>query len=282
MHECARVAHARQFQAVPHARVSGHGRRGARSNARGPVPRRKPRMPRAAGSDRGFALELAQALIRVARLAPHSERAEARQCLLSWREHRSRVRRLIEPAHSLSRPEGRSSPDRALAWRAARRGPASSPSPRRPPSVDGRPSGMSSAVSCQLAQLAVYSCWDAGRFSFRQWRSGSSLLLKWWQVRAIPADNPPMAARPTWKGSSRSSLVNIPVRVFPATDSAATISFNQLHGECQTRIQQKRWCPKCEREIPISEVAKGFESKRGATWSWTTRICRRFGPSRRA
>jgi DNA end-binding protein Ku len=72
-----------------------------------------------------------------------------------------------------------------------------------------------------------------------------------------------MAARPTWKGYLKISLVNIPVRVFPATDSAATISFNQLHAECQTRIQQKRWCPKCEREVPISEVAKGFEFEKG-------------------
>src|SRR4026209_916986 len=72
-----------------------------------------------------------------------------------------------------------------------------------------------------------------------------------------------MAARPTWKGFLKISLVNIPVRVFPATDSAATISFNQLHAECQTRIQQKRWCPKCEREIPITEVAKGFEFEKG-------------------
>jgi DNA end-binding protein Ku len=72
-----------------------------------------------------------------------------------------------------------------------------------------------------------------------------------------------MGARPTWKGFLKISLVNIPVRVFPATDSAATISFNQLHAECQTRIQQKRWCPKCEREVPISEVAKGFEFEKG-------------------
>ena len=57
--------------------------------------------------------------------------------------------------------------------------------------------------------------------------------------------------------------MNIPVRVFPATDSAATISFNQLHGECQTRIQQKRWCPKCEREVPLSEVVKGYEFEKG-------------------
>src|SRR6187431_3177956 len=78
-----------------------------------------------------------------------------------------------------------------------------------------------------------------------------------------PADNPPMAARPTWKGFLKISLVNIPVRVFPATDSAATISFNQLHAECQTRIQQKRWCPTCEREVPMSEIAKGYEFEKG-------------------
>ena len=72
-----------------------------------------------------------------------------------------------------------------------------------------------------------------------------------------------MGMRPTWKGFLKVSLVNIPVRVFPATDSAATISFNQLHAECQTRIQQKRWCPKCEKEVPISDVVKGFEFEKG-------------------
>jgi len=72
-----------------------------------------------------------------------------------------------------------------------------------------------------------------------------------------------MAARPTWKGFLKISLVNIPVRVFPATDSAATISFNQLHAECQTRIQQKRWCPTCDREVPMSEIAKGYECEKG-------------------
>jgi DNA end-binding protein Ku len=72
-----------------------------------------------------------------------------------------------------------------------------------------------------------------------------------------------MAARPTWKGFLKISLVNIPVRVFPATDSAATISFNQLHAECQTRIQQKRWCPKCQREVPLTEIAKGYEFEKG-------------------
>ena len=72
-----------------------------------------------------------------------------------------------------------------------------------------------------------------------------------------------MAARPTWKGYIKVSLVTIPVRVYPATESSATISFNQLHEECQTRIQQKKWCPKCEREITSAEVVKGYEFEKG-------------------
>jgi DNA end-binding protein Ku len=51
--------------------------------------------------------------------------------------------------------------------------------------------------------------------------------------------------------------------VFPATDSAATVSFNQLHAECQTRIQQKKWCPKCEREVANTELVKGYEFEKG-------------------
>jgi DNA end-binding protein Ku len=72
-----------------------------------------------------------------------------------------------------------------------------------------------------------------------------------------------MAARATWKGFLKVSLVNIPIKVFPATETSGTISFNQLHGECQTRIQQKRWCPHCEREVSNAELAKGYEFEKG-------------------
>jgi len=72
-----------------------------------------------------------------------------------------------------------------------------------------------------------------------------------------------MAARATWKGFLKVSLVNIPIKVFPATESGATISFNQLHGECQTRIQQKKWCPHCNREVTSSELVKGYEFEKG-------------------
>ncbi len=72
-----------------------------------------------------------------------------------------------------------------------------------------------------------------------------------------------MPPRPTWKGFLKVSLVNIAVKVFPATESAATLSFNQLHGECQTKIQQKKWCPHCEREVTTSELVKGYEFEKG-------------------
>ena len=96
------------------------------------------------------------------------------------------------------------------------------------------------------------STWEAVQTNATQFESpGPAVII------------PPMAPRPTWKGYLRVSLVTIPVKVFPATESAAALSFNQLHAECQTRIQQKRWCPQCEREVPNTELVKGFEFEKG-------------------
>src|SRR5205807_3942277 len=72
-----------------------------------------------------------------------------------------------------------------------------------------------------------------------------------------------MPARPTWKGYLKISLVNIPIKVFPATDAGATLSVNQLPAEGQTRIQQKRWCPECGREVPNTDIVKGYEFEKG-------------------
>ena len=72
-----------------------------------------------------------------------------------------------------------------------------------------------------------------------------------------------MAARPTWKGHLKISLVTVPIRVFPAADHAGSVSFNQLHAECQTRIQQKKWCAQCDRQVDKSEIVKGYEFEKG-------------------
>src|ERR1700687_889805 len=90
-----------------------------------------------------------------------------------------------------------------------------------------------------------------------------------------------MAARATWKGFLKISLVNIPIKVFPATESSGTISFHQLHGECQTRIQQKRWCPFHKREVPNSEIVKGYEFEKGRYVVLSEEDSTRSAPSRR-
>jgi DNA end-binding protein Ku len=72
-----------------------------------------------------------------------------------------------------------------------------------------------------------------------------------------------MAARSTWKGFLKVSLVSIPIKVYPASEPSGTLSFNQLHAECRTRIQQKRWCPTCNREVANTELVKGYEFEKG-------------------
>src|SRR5204862_4712904 len=118
---------------------------------------------------------------------------------------------------------------------------------------------------CPVEQRRLLGARLARRPPERSGSFGAPRAKAWGTAGAKPLDKERMgmAARPTWKGFMKISLVNIPVRVFPATDSAATISFNQLHAECQTRIQQKRWCPNCQREVPISEVVKGYEFEKG-------------------
>lgn len=66
-----------------------------------------------------------------------------------------------------------------------------------------------------------------------------------------------MAARSIWKGSISFGLVNIPVKLYSATEDRA-FSFNQLCPNGH-RIQYKRWCPVEEKEVPYGEIKKGYE-----------------------
>ena len=67
-----------------------------------------------------------------------------------------------------------------------------------------------------------------------------------------------MAARAIWKGSISFGLVNIPIQVFSATQKEEFTSFNQL-CEKGHKIKYKKWCPIEEREVPWSEIKKGYE-----------------------
>jgi DNA end-binding protein Ku len=61
-----------------------------------------------------------------------------------------------------------------------------------------------------------------------------------------------------WKGNISFGLVNIPVKLYTAIDTSKDISFNQLDNKGH-RIQYKKWCPVEEREVPYSEIRKGYE-----------------------
>jgi DNA end-binding protein Ku len=67
-----------------------------------------------------------------------------------------------------------------------------------------------------------------------------------------------MAARSIWKGAISFGLVNIPIQVFSAEQKEEYSSFSQL---CQKghKIKYKKWCPVEEREVPRSEIKKGYE-----------------------
>jgi DNA end-binding protein Ku len=67
-----------------------------------------------------------------------------------------------------------------------------------------------------------------------------------------------MAARAIWKGSISFGLVIIPIQVFSATQKEDYTSFSQLCDKGH-KIKYKKWCPVEEREVPWSEIKKGYE-----------------------
>jgi DNA end-binding protein Ku len=71
------------------------------------------------------------------------------------------------------------------------------------------------------------------------------------------------ALRPTWTGSLRLSLITVPIRVFAATTSTSDVAFHQVHRKCKTRIQLKKWCPHCKREVTKEDIVKGHERDDG-------------------
>ncbi|MEO9176739.1 MAG: Ku protein [Gaiellales bacterium] len=69
-------------------------------------------------------------------------------------------------------------------------------------------------------------------------------------------------ARATWTGSISFGLINVPVRLYPATRSR-DVRFNQLHAPDGSRIRQRRVCELEDKEVPADEIVKGFEVSKG-------------------
>jgi DNA end-binding protein Ku len=68
--------------------------------------------------------------------------------------------------------------------------------------------------------------------------------------------------RSLWKGALSFGLVNIPVRLYTATQRK-DVKFNYLHSVCHTPVKYEKHCPVCDREVPQEEIVLGYEYEKG-------------------
>jgi DNA end-binding protein Ku len=67
-----------------------------------------------------------------------------------------------------------------------------------------------------------------------------------------------MAARPSWEGHLRLSLVTCPVALYPATTEAETVRFNLINPETNNRIKMKTVDAGTGEEVSRGDLVKGF------------------------
>lgn len=65
-----------------------------------------------------------------------------------------------------------------------------------------------------------------------------------------------------WKGAISFGLLNVPVKMGAATHRE-NISFRQLHKSCNSPINQKRYCSKCNVQVPYEDIIRGYEYEPG-------------------
>ena len=68
--------------------------------------------------------------------------------------------------------------------------------------------------------------------------------------------------RSIWKGSLAFGLVNVPVKVYSATESH-DIKFHQVHAKDGGRIKYQRVCTECGEVVPYQEIDKAYDSDDG-------------------
>src|SRR5688572_12943091 len=71
-----------------------------------------------------------------------------------------------------------------------------------------------------------------------------------------------MAARPAWRGQIRLALVSIPVEIYSATRSGATIAFHQIHEPSGKRVRYEKVVPGIG-PVDRDEILKGYEVEKG-------------------
>src|SRR5438874_2315805 len=69
-------------------------------------------------------------------------------------------------------------------------------------------------------------------------------------------------ARALWSGAIAFGLVNIPVKLYGATDSK-DLSFTTLHASCMTALRRPYVCPKDNVPVESKDMVKGYEYAKG-------------------
>jgi DNA end-binding protein Ku len=72
-----------------------------------------------------------------------------------------------------------------------------------------------------------------------------------------------MAARPSWEGHLRLSLVTCPVSLYPATSEAAAVRFNLINPQTNNRIKMKTVDAGTGEEVSRGDLVKGYEIAKG-------------------
>ena len=70
--------------------------------------------------------------------------------------------------------------------------------------------------------------------------------------------------RSIWKGSLAFGLVNVPVKVYSATEDH-DVKFHQVHAKDNGRIRYKRVCEVCGEVVDYRDIARAYESDAGQT-----------------
>jgi DNA end-binding protein Ku len=68
--------------------------------------------------------------------------------------------------------------------------------------------------------------------------------------------------RSIWKGSLSFGLVNVPVKVYSATEDH-DVKFHQVHAKDNGRIRYKRVCEVCGEVVDYRDIARAYESDDG-------------------
>lgn len=71
-----------------------------------------------------------------------------------------------------------------------------------------------------------------------------------------------MAARPYWKGQLRLALVSIPVEIYSATKSGASVAFRQIHKPSGKPVKYVKSVPGIG-PIDVDDIMKGYEYEKG-------------------